>query len=131
MTETYPKNEKLKSKKHLDMLFSVGKSVSAFPIKMVYSQLEAAEDSSNKVGVSVPKRNFKRAVDRNELKRLLREVYRKNKYLLADDERNYACMFIFTGRKPEAYDVLLEKMEKVMHKFLAKEKQESRWRSES
>lgn len=126
MTETYPKSEKLKSKKHLDMLFSVGKSVSAFPIKMVYSQLEAAEDRSNKVGVSVPKRNFKHAVDRNKLKRLMREVYRKNKYLLANDERRYACMFIFTGKKPEDYAALHPKMEKLLHKFLAKQKQESR-----
>lgn len=126
MTETYPKSEKLKSKKHLDELFSVGKSVSAFPIKMVYSQLEAAEDRSNKVGVSVPKRNFKHAVDRNKLKRLMREVYRKNKYLLANDERRYACMFIFTGKKPEDYAALHPKMEKLLHKFLAKQKQESR-----
>lgn len=126
MTETYPKSEKLKSKKHLDKLFSEGKSVSAFPIKMIYLPIEESENSSNKVGVSVPKRNFKRAVDRIKLKRLLREVYRKNKYLLASQTQNYACMFIFVGKKPEDYAALYEKMEKVMHKFLAKEKIESR-----
>ena len=72
------KNEKLKSQKAIEQLFAEGKSVSAYPLRMVYLD----NQSQLKVGVSVSKRNFKLAVHRNRVKRLLREGYRLNKNLL-------------------------------------------------
>ena len=76
MNNKYPKSEKLKSKITIDSLFSKGKSVSKYPLRLVYveSDFGIAEDSDQKIkmGVSVSKKYFKRAVDHNYFKRVLR-----------------------------------------------------------
>ena len=89
MKLTYNKHEKLKSQKTIEQLFLDGDSVSAYPLRLVYLK----HGDSRKVGVSVSKRNFKRAVDRIRIKRLLREAYRLNKTMLINNEvNNYALM---------------------------------------
>ena len=89
MNQNYPTIEKLKSKKLLDALFSSGKKINGFPIKLVYKPLDFEDDCLIKVGVSVPKRNFKKAVDRNRIKRLMREAYRLNKHIIHKREPNW------------------------------------------
>lgn len=120
MQQTYNKEEKLKKKKLITQLFNDGKSLSVFPIKLVY--LETEHDGPYKVhaGVSVAKRNFKKAVDRNHIKRLLREVYRKNKYLIYQSEhtKKHIIMFIYLGKKEMDYHLLEQKMITLLHKFL-------------
>jgi ribonuclease P protein component len=74
----FPKAERLKSRKRLDALFAEGKSVSVPPVRAVY-QFTAAEEGGLKVGVSASKRYFRKAIDRNRIKRLLREAYRLQK----------------------------------------------------
>lgn len=120
MSETFPKNEKLKSKKHFDLLFSEGKSVKSFPIKLVFVPIE--DDSNHKTGVSAPKRKFKRAVDRNRLKRLMREAFRKNKSLLNHTEQKYALLFIYFGKKIAPYSEIFSAVEKNLHKFVEHQK---------
>ena len=79
----YPKEEKLKQKKDITLLFEKGKWRSQGKIRLIFYKFpESTEENIvalNKVGVSVSKRFFKKAVDRNRIKRLLREVYRHNK----------------------------------------------------
>ena len=120
MQQTYNIEEKLKKKKLINQLFNDGKSTSVFPIKLVY--LETEHDGAYKVqaGVSVAKRNFKKAVDRNNIKRLLREVYRKNKYLIYQSEhtKKHIFMFIYLGKKEMEYNLLEQKMITLLHKFL-------------
>jgi len=70
---TYNQKEKLKSKKRIDQLFTEGQSVSAFPLRLVYLSTTFEDDVIAKTGVSVSKRNFKTAVDRNRIKRLMRQ----------------------------------------------------------
>ena len=82
MTNSYPKTEKLKSKTTIDLLFSQGKSVSKYPLRLVYCPLDFTEKEPIKMGVSVSKKYFKKAVDRNYFKRVLRETYRLNKSIL-------------------------------------------------
>ena len=79
MQESFKKEERLKKKKLIAQLFNDGKSLKAFPLKLTYLKME--HDSPFKIlaGVSVPKKNFKKAVDRNKIKRLVREGYRINK----------------------------------------------------
>ena len=79
-THTFPKAEHLTSKLQIDHLFAKGEGFIAFPLRVVY-QLVAKEENSAaiKVVVSVPKKRFKHAVDRNRFKRLIRESYRLNK----------------------------------------------------
>lgn len=82
---TLAKAERICSKKLTDRLFngSSGKSLSAFPLRMVYTVVSREEDAPAALMlVSVPKRHFKRAVKRNRVKRQVREAFRKNKQLL-------------------------------------------------
>lgn len=74
----FPKREHLKSRKQIDALFAGGKSFSVFPVRAVYNFAPATEGDLL-VGVSASKRYFKKAVDRNRIKRLLREAYRLQK----------------------------------------------------
>ena len=66
MSSSYSKNEKLKSKKLIEELFTEGKMVSVFPLRLVFINTVFEEGVKLKTGVSVSKRNFKNAVDRNK-----------------------------------------------------------------
>ena len=83
---SFHKSERLCSKRVIDTLFTAGnKAMSAFPIRVVFMLLPAEEKMPPaSILVSVSKRHFKRAVRRNRAKRLIREAYRKNKYLITD-----------------------------------------------
>lgn len=124
MRNTFGREEKLKKKNLITELFASGKSVSAFPLKMIY--LEYDHDSSFKIqaSVSVSKRNFKNAVDRNRIKRLMRESYRKNKYLIYSDEdtKKHLIMFIYQAKSEVTYEQMEKKMNQVIIKFLQKQK---------
>lgn len=76
---SYGKKEKLKKRKQLAQLFESGQTFLSFPIKVFYKQSNEPLDFCAKAGVGVNKRNFKKAVHRNRIKRLLREAYRLNK----------------------------------------------------
>lgn len=122
MTEKFPSAEKLKSKILIDRLFAEGRSLHKFPVKLIYLPIKDLDLQSNKTGVSVPKRNFKKAVDRNYLKRLLREAYRKNKYIVGNNlPHHYAFMFIYSGREKIPYSEVVESMIWILKKFTEKE----------
>lgn len=95
-SSTYPEKEKLKSRKLIRKVFEEGKTIKSYPVLIRYVQIE---NDSNNVGVSVSKRNFKKAVDRIKIKRQLREAYRLNKKELQNIDRKYAMMIIFIGKK--------------------------------
>ena len=123
MNNKYPKSEKLKSKITIDSLFSKGKSVSKYPLRLVYveSDFGIAEDSDQKIkmGVSVSKKYFKRAVDRNYFKRVLRETYRLNKHLLIDNlEKPYAFMFFYQTKDRLTYQEIEIKTKQLFEKFV-------------
>ncbi len=120
MQQTYKKQEKLKKSKLIDQLFAEGKSVTAFPIKLIHLQIEHDSPYKIQAGVSASKRNFKKAVDRIRIKRLLREAYRKNKYSIYESEhtKKHIFMFIYLGKKEVDYHIIEEKMQLVLQKFL-------------
>lgn len=121
MAGSYPKKEKLKSKKLIDQLFTEGQSVSAFPLRLVYLQTCFEDKIVAKTGVSVSKRNFKTAVNRNRIKRLLREAYRLNK---ADFFNNittqYAFMILYIGKDKPTFTQVETTMKRLFEKFLDK-----------
>lgn len=126
MDFTYPKAQKLKSKKTIDSLFSEGKSVSKFPLRLVYVEssfgLDISKNEKLKIGVSVSKKNFKKAVDRNHFKRLLREIYRLNKHLLLDNiQKNYAIMFFYQTKDRLSFEEINLKTVQLFEKFLKAE----------
>lgn len=93
---TYPEEKKLKSRKLIKQVFEEGKTIKAFPLLIRYTEHEG---ELHKVGVSVSKRNFKTAVDRNRIKRQLREAYRLHQQELTDSGSKFAVMLIYIGRK--------------------------------
>ena len=85
MSETFTKAERLCSKKLIDALFGGGSaSMAAFPLRVVYRLSEPAGDDYVPVAVliSVPKKRLRHAVDRNRMKRQVREAYRRHKQSL-------------------------------------------------
>ena len=118
MQFTYPKHEKLKSKTTIDLLFSEGNSVSKFPLRLVY--VENTEENAEliKMGVSVSKKYFKKAVDRNYYKRVLRETYRLNKHILIDSlKKPHAFMFFYQTNERLSYREIEEKTIQLFQKF--------------
>ncbi len=122
MDESFGKDEKLKSKKLIDILFQEGKSVKKYPLKLIYLPITNPEITKFKTGVSVPKKLVKTAVGRNRIKRLMREAFRKNKYLVTSDfPQPYALMFIYISREEIRLEDLNKTMIKVMEKFREEE----------
>ena len=119
MNFKYPKNEKLKSKITIGLLFTEGKSVSKYPLRLVYKAGSFDESEKIKMGVSVSKKNFKRAVDRNYFKRVLRETYRLNKHMLIDNlDRPYAFMFFYQTKDRLSYEEINIRTIQLFEKFL-------------
>jgi ribonuclease P protein component len=116
---SYSKKEKLKSKKLIDLLFTEGNSVSAYPLRLVYKNVPFDDDVLTKTGVSVSKRNFKSAVDRNRIKRLLRESYRLNKASYFNNiTTQYAFMILYIGKDKPMLSQVEIKMKQLFEKFL-------------
>lgn len=116
MNFRFPKSEKLKSRKTIELLFKEGKSVSKFPIKVLYLPVENNEITQ--VGFTVPKRNFKNAVDRNRIKRQLREAYRLQKHLLkSEDGSKFALFFLYLGKDKLPYHSIESSIRKLLEKI--------------
>ena len=102
-------DRRLKSKKIIDKLFLEGKSYFSYPVKLVYLPLK---DKDGEYGmqytVSVSKRIFKKAVDRNRVKRQMREAIRLNLPIGVDVESSsfLAMMFIYVGKEKLAYKTI-------------------------
>ena len=116
----FGKAEKLKSRKVVEELFARGKSLNVFPIRISYKflPLPADEKVVFQVGVSVSKRNFKRAVDRNRIKRLLREAYRLQKQELIEVLKKQGkigyVFFIYTDKQMPQYPIVFNTMAKCL-----------------
>ncbi|GGF06473.1 ribonuclease P protein component [Chishuiella changwenlii] len=113
MKLTFGKNEKLKSKKAFDALFSDSKTCVSHPVRFVY-KIKPKQDYMVRVGVSVGKKKFKHAVDRNLLKRRLKEAYRLNKLLIEhSNDFSVDLVMIYTSSKPQDY-ATIEKSVKIL-----------------
>ncbi|WP_046743434.1 ribonuclease P protein component [Kordia zhangzhouensis] len=121
MNYRFPKEEKLKSRKCIEQLFKEGNSVSKFPLKLIYVQVELPEKVPMQVGVSVTKRRFKKAVTRNRIKRLMREAYRLHKNDVFNTiSTSYACMFLYIGKQEPTFEEIEASMVKLLQKFIVK-----------
>jgi len=119
MKHTFGKEERLKSKKIIERLYKYGNSVKSFPLRMMYLQTEHTSNFPAQVGVSVPKRNFKNAVDRNRIKRLMRETYRLQKQLVYNNiDKPHVLMISYLGKEEWDYKDLFQKMEKLLTLFI-------------
>ena len=131
---TYQKKDKLKSRKQTQHLFSTGQAINVFPIRLIYTiepmASNAESESATSVlqaGVGAPSRTFRKAVQRNRVKRLLREAYRLEKpnfiSQAALDNKRVNLFFLYTdalvltqveiqGKLKEALSILVTKLNK-------------------
>ncbi len=124
--QTFTKTERLCNKRLIDKLFNKGKPFFQYPFKVIYCQVENTDNFKGvhpaKVFISVSKRTFKRAVDRNRIKRLIRESYRRNKALLYEalDKRGQKLTIgiIFTGKAAPTYDELGGGIIQAIHRLI-------------
>ena len=118
------KNNRLKSRKAIDLLFKDGKSFNTFPFRIIYQFLlvDVVTKAENlQAGFSASKRNFKKAVHRNRIKRLMKETYRLQKneleQLLLKKNKRLAIFILYTGKEVPDYDLVNEKMNFILQKL--------------
>lgn len=103
---TFGKSERLKGKIRIDQLFKEGKSFVAFPFFVIYRTTE--ETRNNQILISVSKRRFKNATDRNLIRRKIREAYRLNKNMISFSKTQIAINYI--AKTPLEYKVIEQKL---------------------
>ncbi|MEY3236209.1 MAG: hypothetical protein RI883_310 [Bacteroidota bacterium] len=113
MNEKFGKEYKLCSQKVIQTIFDEKKSVKAYPFLIHFSIQPLSSNACFQITVSAPKRNFKKAHDRNRIKRLMREAIRKNKLILEpfllENKKQVALFMIYTAREEIPYDTLFKK----------------------
>lgn len=113
----FPKAEHLKSRKQIEQLFKKGQTEKGFPLLAVYATLEIASET-HQAAFSVSKKKFKHAVDRNLLKRRMREAYRLNKQLLPlEGVEKQAILFVYLPKEIQEYAQIQKGMQKALDKL--------------
>ncbi|MEZ4999804.1 MAG: ribonuclease P protein component [Bacteroidales bacterium] len=118
---TFSKAERLSSRKAITELFEDGNSFFYHPFTVVWRAAGGDNEFPARVGISVPKKTFKRAVDRNRIKRITREAWRHNKQTLYNflnlHNKEVVIMLIYTGRELPSLKEMNERIEKLVAKF--------------
>ncbi|HTQ65221.1 MAG TPA: ribonuclease P protein component [Puia sp.] len=114
------KSARLKSRKLIEELFNDGKSFSYAPFKVFY--LHTQTDVFLQAGFGVSAKSFKRATDRNRIKRLTREAYRLQKKDLDEKLKvnhwHLAVFFIYIGKEIPEYPLIFKKMGSILKKLI-------------
>ena len=122
---TLGKQERLKSRKLTEALFSKGQRITIYPYRVFYlfqKNENAPVKSRLQCGVGAGTRNFKKAVDRNRIKRLTREAWRLQKTALDQTMKNHShtlsLFLIYTGKELPAFSFVKEKLAVILEKLL-------------
>lgn len=113
---SFSKAERLSKEKSIKELFEQGSSFYVHPVKVIY-RLQPAGSTHHQILISVPVRNFKRAVDRNLIKRRIREAYRTQKELIANPSRHWSLAFVYTAREILPFAIIRNKLFLVLEKI--------------
>lgn len=120
---TFPKAEHLCRKKLIEQLFQKhNPSLGVYPLRLTWLPAPARTSAPPQVLISVSKRTFKRAVDRNRLKRLIREAYRLHKHQLLEAEGGHPVAMLailYTGKEKSELPLLEKKLISGMQRLLA------------
>lgn len=111
---TFSKNERLHSKVLIEDLFANGDSFFKYPFKVIVKKTQPENETQIRILISVPKRTIKKAVDRNKIKRLIREAYRLNKNIIYEQLGEQSCLldiaFIYTAKSILSYQEIERKI---------------------
>jgi len=118
---TFKKEEKLKSRKTIEQLFREGKSFSNFPFRVLW-KFTGTSTAPLQTGFAASSKHFKKAVDRNRIKRLMREAYRLQKNDLQEHlkerQKQLAVFIIYVGNELPEYDLIFEKTTHVLNRLI-------------
>jgi ribonuclease P protein component len=119
MDQTFGKEYKLCSQKKIESLFKTGNLVKKFPLIVHFQEVEETLSKPFQVVISVPKRIYRKAHDRNRIKRLMREAVRKNKNILESylipKNKNIILFLVYTYKEEIPLDVLMKKTEQLFN----------------
>jgi ribonuclease P protein component len=115
MNQTFGKEYKLCRRKLIDGVFKTGKVVKQYPFVVHFLEVDEKLEAPFQVTISAPKRNFRKAHDRNRIKRLMRETIRFNKMILEDkiskSQKNIIMFMVYTSKEEIPFTTLMKKNE--------------------
>lgn len=116
MKSTFPKSEKMCGAISINNLYKAGKRFVVWPMRITYLPSEVTE-----VLIWAPKSLFKKAVDRNHLRRLMREAYRLNKHVLVDADKHYQLALNYIDKEQRDFKTINKAMAKVLKRLINEE----------
>jgi len=120
---TFKKEERLSRKKLIDELFDSGSSFYLSPLKVLILEKDFEFNSPAQVLITVSSKTFSKAVDRNKIKRLIRESYRLNKHLLYDElkkkDKKILVGFLYSSKKIESFSLIEENVVASLQKIIS------------
>ncbi len=124
MNFKFGRNYSLKSQKEINAIFDHGKQITSYPFIVFYIEEELSkQETPFKIVFSAPKRTFRKAYQRNRIKRIMREAIRLNKQSFEDELKNknrFIKLFLIYGQKEEiGYNLLQKKTNKLFKKILS------------
>lgn len=119
----FPKEERLRSKKLIEQLFREGSSFNLYPLRFVALHLPQVSEPPVQVVISVSKRNFKKAVDRNRLKRQIREAYRLQKHIIPQlntQGGTWLIAILYIGKEKNPFNIISKKLNSGLERLFIK-----------
>ncbi|MBP6334598.1 MAG: ribonuclease P protein component [Bacteroidia bacterium] len=119
--QTFKKSERLSSRIVFELLMKKGHQLQETPFRLIWLKTKLNTAFPAQAAFAVPKKKFKSAVHRNRIKRMMREVYRKNKSgfypLLVDKEKQAALLFVYSGQTIPEFSEVEQKLIQILKRF--------------
>jgi ribonuclease P protein component len=126
--QTFRKEERLRAKKLIESLFNSGNIVTLSPFRIIWKKCELKSKYPVQIAISVPKKNFRKAVQRSRIKRRIREAYRKNKHTIYEifekKHLQIAAMLIYMASEELPYAEIEQKISLTLQLLLQKTEKE-------